>query len=543
MKRKYFSFSSFARRLGLFRQETGVSALEFLVVLAIGVAAAAVALTEIRRALPDNQKKQLDALVFALQQDLNAINVEIQVQKNDGIENPTLPADSEVVIDTKEHIQQAQDLIKNNSKLVQPAIIDQVEATLNDVTSCQILQPGGEVQAIVGKPITIQVVARIPLNDPNATGSIKSNNPADASGVISRDKGFTWSGFMTLLGKENVQVGSVTTLTVTATTSGESPVTCTSTNAIAVQWQPPPPAKIESFTAKPTEILLGQPASLSYKFTDAESATITPGNVRLGIQDKGKGEGKIPVSPKETTEYTLTAVSPGGNATASAKVTLKSPPTGVTITAPAEAISLVSTDTMTVSGIVSPVPPPEFRSAQIRVNGVPAATALINSAGQFSIPVELTKKTTADKLSVVNPDHQVAGDDCGEHKEPVSVAVKDETGEDVKNTIEVVVELGGEQATASVVVYHLAGAKTFHLVWDGDCGCEDQHTDALNPVIYPRLIFGDDLFGHTLVGDVLCQFPQSINCTDHAHVTVETSVGQLEAPTATWQINLVCEEE
>jgi hypothetical protein len=289
--------------------------------------------------------------------------------------------------------------------------------------------------------------------------------------------------------------------------------------------------------AKPTEILPGQPASLSYKFIEAESATINPGNVKLGVSEN-KGEGKIPVSPKETTEYTLTVVGPGGNATASAKVTVKSPPAGLTITAPAEATSFVTTDTVTVSGIVSPVPPAEFRSAQIRVNGAPAATAVINGAGQFSFPVGLTKKTTADKLSVENPDVQRAGDVCGEYWEIAYVTPKDDTGEDVKNTIEVVVELGGDQATASVVVYHIAEAKRFHLVWDGGCSCKDQDIDALNGPILP----GTGGFTNA-VGKVLCNFSQSINCTDHAHVTVDTSVGQLEAPTATWLINLACEDE
>jgi peptidoglycan-associated lipoprotein len=93
---------------------------------------------------------------------------------------------------------------------------------------------------------------------------------------------------------------------------------------------PPPPTNnapqpTASITAQPDTISPGQSVVLSWHTTDAESANI-------------EGIGAVPTSgtrtvqPTESTDYTLTATGDGGNATATARVTVNSPPA----TAPTE---------------------------------------------------------------------------------------------------------------------------------------------------------------------------------------------------------------
>lgn len=88
---------------------------------------------------------------------------------------------------------------------------------------------------------------------------------------------------------------------------------------------PPPPAETApaptaSITAQPDSINPGQSVVLTWHTTDANSAEI-------------EGIGPVPtagtrnVNPTESTTYTLTATGDGGNATASARVTVNGAPT------------------------------------------------------------------------------------------------------------------------------------------------------------------------------------------------------------------------
>ena len=86
---------------------------------------------------------------------------------------------------------------------------------------------------------------------------------------------------------------------------------------------PPPPAApaatapqpTATITAQPDSINAGQSVVLTWKTTDADSATI-------------EGIGPVPtagtrtVNPTESTDYNLTATGAGGNATATARVTV-----------------------------------------------------------------------------------------------------------------------------------------------------------------------------------------------------------------------------
>jgi peptidoglycan-associated lipoprotein len=86
----------------------------------------------------------------------------------------------------------------------------------------------------------------------------------------------------------------------------------------------PPPANkpvINYFTAEPTTISSGQPASLRWSVTDATNVQI----------DNGVGQvspnGRRAVYPTATTTYRMTATGPGGSTDAEATITVSTPPT------------------------------------------------------------------------------------------------------------------------------------------------------------------------------------------------------------------------
>jgi peptidoglycan-associated lipoprotein len=85
----------------------------------------------------------------------------------------------------------------------------------------------------------------------------------------------------------------------------------------------PPPANkpvINYFTAEPTTISSGQPASLRWSVNDAANVQI----------DNGIGQvspnGRRAVYPTSTTTYHMTATGPGGSADAEATITVSAPP-------------------------------------------------------------------------------------------------------------------------------------------------------------------------------------------------------------------------
>ena len=90
----------------------------------------------------------------------------------------------------------------------------------------------------------------------------------------------------------------------------------------------PPPAPPPAPAAKPTVTLNASPASinsgdtatLSWSSTDATDLDIEPGVGKVAPQ------GSTPVTPTETTSYTITADGPGGSATASASVQVAAAP-------------------------------------------------------------------------------------------------------------------------------------------------------------------------------------------------------------------------
>ncbi|HTS10479.1 MAG TPA: peptidoglycan-associated lipoprotein Pal [Candidatus Limnocylindrales bacterium] len=77
----------------------------------------------------------------------------------------------------------------------------------------------------------------------------------------------------------------------------------------------PPPAKpTVTLNASPTSVNSGQTVTLSWSSTNATDLDIQPG---VG---KVSPEGSTPVTPTQSTDYTITASGPGGSSTATAHV-------------------------------------------------------------------------------------------------------------------------------------------------------------------------------------------------------------------------------
>jgi peptidoglycan-associated lipoprotein len=97
----------------------------------------------------------------------------------------------------------------------------------------------------------------------------------------------------------------------------------------------PPAAKptLNYFTAEPTSVTSGQPSSLRWSVTDANSVTI---DNQIG---QVSPNGRRGVYPTATTTYHLSATGPGGTVEGDATVTVSTPPPPAPVrTAPAQTV-------------------------------------------------------------------------------------------------------------------------------------------------------------------------------------------------------------
>ena len=97
----------------------------------------------------------------------------------------------------------------------------------------------------------------------------------------------------------------------------------------APQEQAKPKAEAARFEAIPPSVSSGQTAQLTWNVEGATNVTIQP------VVGSVPASGSAPVSPAETTTYTLTAVTPAGNITAKATVTVGPAATPTTAAPPA----------------------------------------------------------------------------------------------------------------------------------------------------------------------------------------------------------------
>lgn len=129
----------------------------------------------------------------------------------------------------------------------------------------------------------------------------------------------------------SVQVSPQTTTTYTLTAYGQS---SNVTEVVTVTVNPAPP-QVVSFTASPASITSGGQSTLDWDTDNATTVTIDNG---IGQQP---AVGSVTVNPTQTTQYTLTAMGPGGMATAqvSVSVTQVGAPTVVSFTASPQQIT------------------------------------------------------------------------------------------------------------------------------------------------------------------------------------------------------------
>jgi len=101
----------------------------------------------------------------------------------------------------------------------------------------------------------------------------------------------------------SMSVSPTATSTYTITAFGPGGVASDSVRIIVI-----PPRPTVSLSADPVSIRKGEPSTLSWQSTNADSAFIRPGTGEV------PASGSITVSPRRTTQYTITVTGPGGRA-------------------------------------------------------------------------------------------------------------------------------------------------------------------------------------------------------------------------------------
>jgi hypothetical protein len=184
--------------------------------------------------------------------------------------------------------------------------------------------PGGKIT--IGQPPAIETFNASPASILTGDTSSLSWTVSGAT-KVSIDQGI---GNVALSGSRAVAPAATTVYTMTASNDTG---TVTATTEVIVTGAAPPPAPtglpvINSFTATPSIISLGDTAGLSWVVSNATSVYINNGVGSVA------SSGSTFVSPSTTTTYTLTATSASGSLTAAALVQVSgvpSPPSGLPV--------------------------------------------------------------------------------------------------------------------------------------------------------------------------------------------------------------------
>jgi YD repeat-containing protein len=192
--------------------------------------------------------------------------------------------------------------------------------------------PGGSVTNTASITVAIPPTASITINPE----SITLGQPATLSWQCTNSDTCEITpniGAVASSGTMNISPTATTDYTITATGPGGI-VTNTASITVAI-------APTASITIDPESITLGQPATLSWQCTNADTCTITPG---IGAVDS---IGTMSVSPSTSTTYTLTATSPNGTDSKSTTLIVAQLKPTVTLSSNASTIPSGSSATLT----------------------------------------------------------------------------------------------------------------------------------------------------------------------------------------------------
>jgi len=205
-----------------------------------------------------------------------------------------------------------------------------------------------QVTIVVYQPPVVSLVA-YPTDIAQGHFSTLSWTCTNADVIVLEPMGWTMSSS----GSYMTNPGATTTYSIVATGPGG-----TTTASVTVTLHQPP---VLSISVDPQTIYAGQPATLSWTSSDAVQVSMDNGIGSVALN------GSLPVSPSQTTTYTVSATGPGGTATAAVTVTVNSI-ISLHIDSPA-ANSLIKRPDVLVRGTVSHAYGYE---TGVSVNGFPA---------------------------------------------------------------------------------------------------------------------------------------------------------------------------
>jgi hypothetical protein len=164
------------------------------------------------------------------------------------------------------------------------------------------------------------------------------------------------------------------------TANGKNPVA-------AAQQAPPSASPSVALSASPASAQVGQPVTLTWSSTNANSITLEPSMGHVAAQ------GSATVRPSQSTTYTVTAAGPGGSARASAQVTITSAPSPAAVREPSQ--EQISSDQREMRGLDEQIQ--EIKSDSLRMAAELSQLEeklLYPSGTQVAIFVELAKGDT-----------------------------------------------------------------------------------------------------------------------------------------------------
>ncbi len=158
-------------------------------------------------------------------------------------------------------------------------------------------------------PTIVSFMANPTAVDPGASSEL-SWNVSDADTVSIVDEG----GNSVYDGTDAMGTASVSPMGTTVYTLSATNGVGTETQVVTVTVNPPTGAAVDAFTSNPSTVMLGMSSDLSWMVQRATSVEIMAGGQVLNTDTAMMGT--FTVTPTITTEYTLWARSPGGDAMA-----------------------------------------------------------------------------------------------------------------------------------------------------------------------------------------------------------------------------------